>query len=253
MSSVDQQSQTVVGSNNEWTTAGELEKSKKAEKDARRVIRKKLEAEQQVIADREAKARDDEIRKKREEKAKSKAEWEARRKAREDRKNGVVESKDTTVKRPASPVSTEESSGLAAQLTSTVISNSSATSLQLSPTLSAVEIVVEDLERFELRAEEIYCFCRQNPEGTMIRCDNDDCRYLYLHQSCMGWSNKAVKRFKELEEWYCGECRGEGDLKALVEAEAEKKSAAAAAAAMKKSKKAARAGQNGHGGMRADF
>ena len=69
----------------------------------------------------------------------------------------------------------------------------------------------------ELREDGKYCFCRQAPKGKMLRCEAEKCKYIWLHQTCLLLSNKALKKIERADEdWICPECRGQGNLGKLM-------------------------------------
>ena len=48
--------------------------------------------------------------------------------------------------------------------------------------------------------DNIYCFYREVPYGTMVACDAPDCPYEWFHFSCIGLSEEPP------DEWFCSEC-----------------------------------------------
>lgn len=52
-------------------------------------------------------------------------------------------------------------------------------------------------------AEETYCTCRQVSYGSMIACDNDNCKYQWFHFDCVKITTKPKGK------WYCPLCRGD--------------------------------------------
>lgn len=48
--------------------------------------------------------------------------------------------------------------------------------------------------------EPVYCYCRGVSYGTMIGCENDDCRYQWFHYQCVGLSEEP----KGI--WFCPDC-----------------------------------------------
>jgi hypothetical protein len=52
-------------------------------------------------------------------------------------------------------------------------------------------------------AEETYCTCRQVSYGSMIACDNDNCKYQWFHFECVKITTKPKGK------WYCPLCRGD--------------------------------------------
>jgi len=49
--------------------------------------------------------------------------------------------------------------------------------------------------------EELYCYCRRPEEGTMIGCDNSDCKIEWFHLSCLRLAIAPKGK------WYCPDCR----------------------------------------------
>ena len=49
--------------------------------------------------------------------------------------------------------------------------------------------------------EELYCYCRSPEEGTMIGCDNNDCKIEWFHLHCLHLTNAPKGK------WYCPDCR----------------------------------------------
>ena len=49
--------------------------------------------------------------------------------------------------------------------------------------------------------DQIYCYCRREESGKMIKCDNKDCELGWFHFSCVG-IRRAPKG-----QWFCRECR----------------------------------------------
>ncbi|KAH3687957.1 hypothetical protein WICPIJ_001072 [Wickerhamomyces pijperi] len=48
--------------------------------------------------------------------------------------------------------------------------------------------------------EELYCFCRGQSYGSMVGCDNEDCKYEWFHFSCVGITEQPVG------SWFCRDC-----------------------------------------------
>ncbi|KAH6625004.1 hypothetical protein B0J18DRAFT_198131 [Chaetomium sp. MPI-SDFR-AT-0129] len=51
--------------------------------------------------------------------------------------------------------------------------------------------------------EERYCLCNRVSFGTMIQCDNVDCKLEWFHLECVGLSDIPARTTK----WYCPDCR----------------------------------------------
>ncbi|KAF8558431.1 hypothetical protein OG21DRAFT_1504175 [Imleria badia] len=51
--------------------------------------------------------------------------------------------------------------------------------------------------------EDRYCYCNQVSFGTMIACDNTECKLEWFHLGCTGLLEVPSKKTK----WYCRECR----------------------------------------------
>jgi len=51
------------------------------------------------------------------------------------------------------------------------------------------------------QGSELFCYCRGPEEGSMIACDNHQCKIEWFHQSCLKLN--AIPRGK----WYCPDCR----------------------------------------------
>ncbi|KAJ6446587.1 PHD finger domain-containing protein [Purpureocillium lavendulum] len=48
-----------------------------------------------------------------------------------------------------------------------------------------------------------YCLCNRVSFGTMIQCDNDNCKYEWFHLECVGLTDVPARTTK----WYCPDCR----------------------------------------------
>ena len=48
---------------------------------------------------------------------------------------------------------------------------------------------------------ELYCYCCGTEKGSMIACDNRECKIEWLHNKCL--KLKSIPR----DKWYCPECR----------------------------------------------
>ena len=49
--------------------------------------------------------------------------------------------------------------------------------------------------------QELFCYCHGPEEGTMVGCDNEDCKIEWFHTRCL--KIKTVPKGK----WYCPDCR----------------------------------------------
>ena len=49
--------------------------------------------------------------------------------------------------------------------------------------------------------EKLYCYCRGPEEGTMIGCDNQNCKIEWYHLTCLRYTSAPKGK------WYCPECR----------------------------------------------
>ncbi|OQO14284.1 hypothetical protein B0A48_01160 [Cryoendolithus antarcticus] len=47
----------------------------------------------------------------------------------------------------------------------------------------------------------LYCFCQKVSFGDMVACDNDACKYMWFHWSCVGLAETPTG------EWFCPDCR----------------------------------------------
>ncbi|KAJ9155084.1 Inhibitor of growth protein 1 [Pleurostoma richardsiae] len=66
-----------------------------------------------------------------------------------------------------------------------------------------VEIEVDDEGNVVDPDEPKYCLCNRVSYGTMIQCDNNDCKQEWFHLECVGLSAIPARTTK----WYCPECR----------------------------------------------
>lgn len=66
-----------------------------------------------------------------------------------------------------------------------------------------VEVEVDDDGNVIDPEEPRYCLCNGVSFGTMIQCDNDNCKYEWFHLECVGLSEIPARTTK----WYCPECR----------------------------------------------
>ncbi|KAL3964711.1 hypothetical protein ACCO45_001715 [Purpureocillium lilacinum] len=48
-----------------------------------------------------------------------------------------------------------------------------------------------------------YCLCNRVSFGTMIQCDNDNCKHEWFHLECVGLTDVPARTTK----WYCPDCR----------------------------------------------
>ncbi|SPJ85557.1 uncharacterized protein FTOL_11338 [Fusarium torulosum] len=48
-----------------------------------------------------------------------------------------------------------------------------------------------------------YCLCNRVSFGTMIACENSDCKQEWFHLECVGLTEVPARTTK----WYCPECR----------------------------------------------
>ena len=58
-----------------------------------------------------------------------------------------------------------------------------------------------NLETSDANSEPKYCYCRGPEDGTMIACDNPNCRFEWFHFECLQLT--AIPKGK----WYCPDCR----------------------------------------------
>jgi len=72
---------------------------------------------------------------------------------------------------------------------------SSATTDQLQPAVTSSSFGEES------NVQKLYCFCRGPEEGTMIGCDNPDCKVEWFHIQCLRLPSIPKGR------WYCPECQ----------------------------------------------
>ncbi|KAL2181768.1 uncharacterized protein P884DRAFT_266177 [Thermothelomyces heterothallicus CBS 202.75] len=68
---------------------------------------------------------------------------------------------------------------------------------------AAQEVEVDDEGNVIDPHEERYCLCNRVSFGTMIQCDNDNCKLEWFHLECVGLSDIPARTTK----WYCPDCR----------------------------------------------
>ena len=59
-----------------------------------------------------------------------------------------------------------------------------------------------DAEGGDSGAQEVYCFCHQHRDDTLIGCDDPKCRIQWFHMNCVNLSKLPPSN----SEWYCKEC-----------------------------------------------
>lgn len=56
-------------------------------------------------------------------------------------------------------------------------------------------------QKFGKKDENIYCSCKKISSGTMIACDNPECKIIWYHCACVNIPEKEIP-----DVWYCPEC-----------------------------------------------
>ncbi|VDM58145.1 unnamed protein product [Angiostrongylus costaricensis] len=58
------------------------------------------------------------------------------------------------------------------------------------------------VDAVETEASEQWCFCREGSSGSMICCDDPECKYQWFHFECVGLTVEPKG------QWFCSECSG---------------------------------------------
>ncbi|KAE9418419.1 hypothetical protein Angca_009592, partial [Angiostrongylus cantonensis] len=58
------------------------------------------------------------------------------------------------------------------------------------------------VDAVETDANEQWCFCREGSSGSMICCDDPECKYQWFHFDCVGLTVEPKG------QWFCSECSG---------------------------------------------
>jgi len=69
-----------------------------------------------------------------------------------------------------------------------------------SPSVEAEEDAEGEEDDGNEEDKNLYCFCQKLSYGTMVGCDDDDCRYQWFHVGCVGLKDPPEGG------WYCPEC-----------------------------------------------
>jgi len=64
------------------------------------------------------------------------------------------------------------------------------------PSTSCQPGVTPDLDTRSVDGDEKFCFCNGPDEGSMICCDNDNCKIMWFLLKCLKMSEKSVPKGK---------------------------------------------------------